>query len=520
MFGGTGLDFLYGNGGGGVSGDTLYTARGTVFGAGENPYGRYNAWKEYAKQTDAVWYSGPNVGTTNNADTIKIGYNDDTSNPVLIGRHYAEVNNNIWVWTANSPVGSNAKDNSNQTGNPNCNELGGTEKIGGSEEFFDVEGMRYSYDAATGTLRRRTPESIVGDSGATRKTDIVGTILPPEGDFLAILVDTLDGDDTIEVSPTVQKSVWIDAGRGNDTINVQPTLVFLPDQTDPIGNRNSTNAYDFGTIVGDYAASGLTIDSAASSGGNNSEVDVYRFTLDTKPASGDRLSVTPQTSQAVVNPYLWLSLYSDSTLQTLTSGTIASGIDLGAVAWTNGQSNTFFLKVVSNNSVKTDYELSFKFASTPDELESGDSPNDSAANAHLISSPSTTSSLQDLTLPSLARATQGDWLKLTTGSPSDTVQLVSYSPSAAVTLDVFDATGVNLLKTIASGAASTVGSVARTYLLPCATATGPARYDLNLGVTNLSGTGNDGTIAARKSQSVPTFPFDGNSLCKRNRCGG
>ncbi len=39
LYGGTGLDFLYGNGGGGVNGDLLVTRHGTVFGAKRRRFG-------------------------------------------------------------------------------------------------------------------------------------------------------------------------------------------------------------------------------------------------------------------------------------------------------------------------------------------------------------------------------------------------------------------------------------------------------------------------------------------------
>ena len=150
LYGGTGLDFLYGNGGGGSVGDTIYTASGKLFGEGDNPYEEDDAWKEYAKQTDAVWYLGPNVGTTNSADTINVGYNDDTSS-TLYGRHYVEVNNNIWIWTDFSPVGEKENTSGGQPG-----ALSGDEQISASESFFDGEGIRYEYDFATGAGARHS----------------------------------------------------------------------------------------------------------------------------------------------------------------------------------------------------------------------------------------------------------------------------------------------------------------------------------------------------------------------------
>ena len=42
----------------------------------------------------------------------------------------------------------------------------------------------------------------------------LSNLLPPEGDFLAIIIDALDGNDEVTVGPTVVKSVWIDGGAG------------------------------------------------------------------------------------------------------------------------------------------------------------------------------------------------------------------------------------------------------------------------------------------------------------------
>lgn len=39
-------------------------------------------------------------------------------------------------------------------------------------------------------------------------------LLPSEGEFQVILIDALDGNDLVVVGPTVQKSVWVDAGAG------------------------------------------------------------------------------------------------------------------------------------------------------------------------------------------------------------------------------------------------------------------------------------------------------------------
>ena len=45
--------------------------------------------------------------------------------------------------------------------------------------------------------------------------------------------DALGGDDVVTVGETVQRTVWVDAGKGNDKVTIAPSLAFLPDATDP-----------------------------------------------------------------------------------------------------------------------------------------------------------------------------------------------------------------------------------------------------------------------------------------------
>ena len=59
-------------------------------------------------------------------------------------------------------------------------------------------------------------------------------MLPPEGDFLAIILDALGGNDEITVGPTVQKTVSVDAGPGDDRVEILSGNVILIDQSTPI----------------------------------------------------------------------------------------------------------------------------------------------------------------------------------------------------------------------------------------------------------------------------------------------
>ena len=130
------------------------------------------------------------------------------------------------------------------------------------------------------------------DVGAER----VNRLLPPEGDFLAIIIDALDGNDEVTVGPTVVKSVWIDGGTGDDTIEIVSGMPILADQTDggagaadkDASNDTLATAFDLTpgaeTIDGRRLLTGLTIHSP-------SDVDWYKFQFDGAPETGDALLV-------------------------------------------------------------------------------------------------------------------------------------------------------------------------------------------------------------------------------------
>ncbi|MCA9197940.1 MAG: FG-GAP repeat protein, partial [Planctomycetales bacterium] len=327
LYGGTGLDFLYGNGGGGALGDELYTYRGERFGEGQMmPWEEDDAWKEYAKQTDAVWYVGAGTGLSDGDDTVEIDYVTDPTS-TLYGRHIVSIKQdgttNIYQFGRSlfQPIPKN--------GDPETNAALAKEN---NEQFFDVENVAYRWDPASGRLFRQTPEERRENGlGAVSETDLGVTVLPPEGDFLAILIDTLDGNDTVLVGETVQKSVWVDAGPGNDLVRMEPRLAYLPDETDRYGVRNDipANAHPLGrldtTTTGtrtDRTFTGLTIDSATDVNGHeNSEVDWFTFTLNSAPVDGDRLQLsvggvgaektTGQTSYVPKPQQLQIDLYAN-----------------------------------------------------------------------------------------------------------------------------------------------------------------------------------------------------------------
>ncbi|MCY2989541.1 MAG: hypothetical protein NTY19_16945, partial [Planctomycetota bacterium] len=211
LYGGTGLDFLFGGGGD----DVLVRSDGTEFAAADGGLAG-DAWKAYAKSTDKVWY----VGGSNAADVISVDY--VTEPGVLQGHHLVTRltnNNGNYTFAAQLQLNFDAKDaNGNYIWNP-------------ADVVADVE-----------RLRTEDPEA---RQLGYEQLQMNGGLLPPEGDFLAIIIDALGGNDQITVGPTVQKTVWIDAGAGDDRVEILSGNVILSDQSET-GARNDTSATAFG----------------------------------------------------------------------------------------------------------------------------------------------------------------------------------------------------------------------------------------------------------------------------------
>jgi len=203
LYGGTGLDFLYGNGGD----DRLFTRDGELFEAAfDVPAG--DEWKAYAQSTNKVWY----YGATGADDVISV---DFVTEPGLLADHHLITrltnNNGNYSFDAQVRLDFNAVDSEgNYVWEP-------------ADVLASVEGMR-SDDPDERDL---TYDQVQLTQG----------LLPPEGDFMAIIIDALAGNDIITVGPTVQKTVWIDAGEGDDHVEILSGSAILVDQTDA-GSRN------------------------------------------------------------------------------------------------------------------------------------------------------------------------------------------------------------------------------------------------------------------------------------------
>ncbi len=166
-------------------------------------------WKQYARETNKVWYySGTNLN-----DVITV---DFVTEPGLLEEHHLITrlteNNGNFTFDAQVQLDFQAKD---ATGN------------------FIWDQQDVLFDPAQGVL--------------VNPRDL-GGLLPPEGDFLAIIVDALDGNDRVNVGPTVVKTVWVDAGAGDDRVEIASGSPVLIDGAErPQRNDAPANAFDLGT---------------------------------------------------------------------------------------------------------------------------------------------------------------------------------------------------------------------------------------------------------------------------------
>ena len=194
--------------------------------------------------------------------------------------------------------------------------------------------------------------SIVSDGIV--QTDLVNGLLPGEGDFLVIIIDALDGNDRIEVGPTVQKSVWVDAGAGDDYVEIAGGSSILVDLAE-VGvasdtglrgrNDRSDQAFDLvsslTTAIGSLPAggaffTGLTID-------NPGDVDWFTFELAADTIATDTIEVA---SAGLVDE-LTLSLFASDNLETPVVENIGS---LAFGAGTLTANTEYLLKVESKKS--------------------------------------------------------------------------------------------------------------------------------------------------------------------------
>jgi Ca2+-binding RTX toxin-like protein len=325
LFGGTGLDFLHGNGGD----DTLFTAAGTRFEDADAGLGAAD-FNAFARATNRVWY----VAATNADDVISV---DFVTEPGLLVDHH--------LVTRLTAVG---------------------------EDFSFAAQVRLDFSATDGSGRLvwEPSDRLVSlerlfaldpDQRGVAFDDVVlsGGLLPPEGDFLAILIDALDGNDQITVGPTVQTTLWLDAGAGDDRVEIRSGNAILIDQTERARrNDRPERAFSLPTALDGSAAlngsvefTGLTLD-------NPADVDWYQFTLGMTPGAALALNALTPRSELSLRVFAageaGVELPDGTRIDPLAlPDAAAGGLDLSSL--TVGE--TYWLEVTTTNRVPARYAL-------------------------------------------------------------------------------------------------------------------------------------------------------------------
>ena len=265
LYGGTGLGFLFGNGGD----DKLFRADGTLF---ESLDGGLlgDEWKQFAKETGQVWY----VGGSEADDIITVDY---VTEPGFLRDHHLITrltnNNGNYSFASQVSLDFNAQD---EDGNP----------IWSPDDVqINVEAFQSRANGQDSEHPDRTREL---EEVNFARIELEESLLPPEADFDVILIDALGGNDQVYVGPTVQKTVWIDAGEGDDRVVISSGSSILVDKAEA-GKRNDLP--EFATLVADdknattpvltanRTLDGLTID-------NPNDADWFRFHLASAAATG------------------------------------------------------------------------------------------------------------------------------------------------------------------------------------------------------------------------------------------
>ncbi|MCA9137072.1 MAG: hypothetical protein KDB00_09945, partial [Planctomycetales bacterium] len=374
LYGGTTLDFMYGNGGN----DTLYRSNGTTFESLDGGLAG-DEWKEYAKESDQVWY----IGGSNANDQISV---DFVTEPGLLTDHHLITrlteNNGNFSFSAQVRLDFSAADGE---GNPVWD---------ANETLLGLDQLLADPNGAQETLSNLRPS----------EADLINNLLPPEGDFLVVLIDALDGNDTITVGPTVQKTVWVDAGAGDDVVKIRSGNAILVDKTERsvgvtgLKSRNDIPAQAFNLVApirtslmgapvsaafdrtefvdGNLVFTDLSIDSPT-------DVDWYTFKLVSDPAAGAKIELA---SGSPIDS-LGLKIYKinetpgatgdplDPDNMTLVQPGVATGnrseVSLADVK----AGTTYYLEVTSPNIVPTVYDLRFNLDGlTESEIEAIESP--------------------------------------------------------------------------------------------------------------------------------------------------
>lgn len=221
LFGGYGADFMYG-GDGTTDTDVLRDRLNNVMDSASAA----EDWVSYAKTLDRVWY----VGGTDVAEEYKVEYITSSSLGLLV--------NSIAISVASG--GSNFA------------------------LLFNLDFAASRPDQA-GTPVWIDPAGIAGESGLDAYSVYVNN------DYDVVVIDAAGGDDTVSVTQSVRKSVWVAGGSGADVINLNVanvggsplTPASTPTAADLVNTLNNSPALRTALNVG--AGPGqITIQQAAS----------------------------------------------------------------------------------------------------------------------------------------------------------------------------------------------------------------------------------------------------------------
>jgi Ca2+-binding RTX toxin-like protein len=460
LYGGTGLDFMDGAGGG----DLLLTRRGLSF-ENTDAFGTDDSWKQYARNSNRVWYISGSEGD----DTVRIDYVTNPYNP-LFGRHLVAFSTaGAFDPRFNGFDSFTAFDRNNNAIHARVDNV--------------VDTASMLADPDTGAPRAPDDINLSRLPDGATPTDIVNTILGGEPEFLAIVIDARAGNDTVAVGETVRTSVWVDGGSGDDTITIAPSRAFLPDRTDQRTQRNDAmaNAYLLGTLDGSRAFTGLTIDSNRP---ETPDTDWYKVRFAQAPVPGDQLRLIP--SDEINNLVLRMELYPAAGpgmgFVMAFSGNRAEVPATGSLAGLLANTD-YWIKVTSDGAIPAGYELRFDLAATVDAAE----PNNISKAATAIGSLLANQSVQGLTIHN---STDTDWFTLRLekqGGTSDTIEIKALNATAAAKIEGY----TSALNTLGSSAStlSIASWPAGTYFIKV-TATASTRYsiNLNLGFNQLTNT--------------------------------
>jgi Ca2+-binding RTX toxin-like protein len=288
-----------------------------------------------------------------------------------------------------------------------------------------------------------------------REQQLVGGLLPPEGDFMAIIIDALAGDDTVIVGPTVQKTVWIDAGAGDDRVEIQAGNPILIDRTE-YGTRNDTP--DSAFLLGGRAT--LTATQPAPSDSRLTANAVF----DLRVGSGTPVTVTLSASATMDNKG------PEDLLADLQQALQDAGIEDEVAAGLKG--DAVILLMTTQVGAQASLSLT-PLSGSAGAVQLGFGTDQSATGEELGSSVT----YQDLTLDSPDDVDYYRFRLAAAGDPDAVLTVASISDTDGIRIDLLDS-NANLLRSGTDRSLSLEGLGAGEYLLEVRSNRIPTVYDL------------------------------------------